>query len=88
MKIFTDGICKPNPAIFRHALDLLKQKPSEIVHIGDTFDADIQGALNLGMKAVWLSDKENPENYSLPLEKFKKFPSITQFYEWVKNELQ
>ena len=47
------GIRKPNPAIFLHALDALRVPPHEAVMVGDSLRADIVGALNLGMFAVW-----------------------------------
>jgi putative hydrolase of the HAD superfamily len=38
------GICKPNPAIFRHALIRLKIAPHQALYIGDTYVDDYQGA--------------------------------------------
>ncbi len=45
---------KPHPGIFRYALRKLKLKPSEVVFVGDTVDADIKGARQAGMKTVYI----------------------------------
>lgn len=46
------GYLKPHPAIFQRAMDHLNVAPDEIVFVGDSVEADIVGAQNLGIKAV------------------------------------
>ena len=48
------GVKKPEPAIFRHALDQLGIRPAESWFIGDDPRADIQGARNVGFKTIWV----------------------------------
>jgi HAD superfamily hydrolase (TIGR01509 family) len=48
----TEGVCKPDPEIFRRALAKVVMPPERAVHIGDHPIADVQGALNLGINAV------------------------------------
>jgi len=43
---------KPSPEIFNEALKKLGVKASETVFVGDTMDADIKGAKDIGMKAI------------------------------------
>lgn len=45
---------KPDPAIFRHALDLLGFGPEEAFHVGDSRTADFEGAQALGIEAFLL----------------------------------
>jgi len=45
---------KPNPEIFRCALEVLKLKPSETAFVGDTVDADVKGPQGIGMKTVYI----------------------------------
>jgi HAD superfamily hydrolase (TIGR01509 family) len=45
---------KPDHALFQRALQRLGVSASQAVMIGDTYHADIQPALELGMKAVWI----------------------------------
>jgi putative hydrolase of the HAD superfamily len=50
-------IRKPRPAIFLKALDALKTLPKETVFVGDSFDADVIGARNVGIHAIHLRRK-------------------------------
>ena len=58
------GVKKPNPKIFRHALDLAAAKVENSIMIGDNLEADIEGALNIGLQAIMF----NYRNEDLPLE--------------------
>ncbi|MHC4380124.1 MAG: HAD-IA family hydrolase [Planctomycetota bacterium] len=45
---------KPGRAIFERALFRAGVAAEETVHTGDHFERDVRGALNAGMRAVWL----------------------------------
>jgi HAD superfamily hydrolase (TIGR01549 family) len=47
------GIDKPDPRIFLHACAALDVGPSELLHVGDAWEADVQGALGVSASAVW-----------------------------------
>ncbi|CAN5696559.1 pyrimidine 5'-nucleotidase [soil metagenome] len=49
------GVAKPDPAIFQAALQRLEYTVSEVVMVGDSWRADILGATNLGIRAIWLN---------------------------------
>lgn len=51
------GVKKPNPVIFEYALDLAKAKKENSIMIGDCLEADVQGALNAGLDAIFFNDK-------------------------------
>ena len=54
---------KPHGIIFKEALSILECQPEEVLHVGDSQIADVLGARNAGMVAVWLnrrSDKLKP----------------------------
>jgi HAD superfamily hydrolase (TIGR01662 family) len=59
---FHHGKTKPHASIFRAVLDLLDATPQQAAMVGDTIEADIDGALAIGMRAV-LVDRhdEHPE---------------------------
>jgi 2-haloacid dehalogenase/putative hydrolase of the HAD superfamily len=57
---------KPNPIIFNKVLKLLKLKPNEIIHIGDSQKADVLGAKNLGMYAIYVNRKNRNLENSIP----------------------
>ena len=46
------GVKKPNKKIFEFALESVNAKASNCIMIGDNLEADIQGALNCGIKAI------------------------------------
>ena len=46
------GVKKPNPKVFLHAMRKAGSSPKESLMIGDNIEADIQGALATGMKAI------------------------------------
>lgn len=48
------GAEKPDPAIFRAALDALGVAPEEAVYVGDLYEVDVLGANAAGMPAVLL----------------------------------
>ncbi|WP_298495238.1 YjjG family noncanonical pyrimidine nucleotidase [uncultured Algibacter sp.] len=47
------GVKKPNPIIFNYALNLANTNASKSVMIGDSYEADILGAKNMGMDVVF-----------------------------------
>ena len=49
------GALKPDPRVFRHLLDACGVEREHIVHIGDDPEADIRGAQDAGVAAVWIN---------------------------------
>lgn len=49
------GLRKPDPGIFRFALDRLGVPPAAAVMIGDTPEADILGANHIGLYSIWVT---------------------------------
>jgi putative hydrolase of the HAD superfamily len=47
-----EGVAKPDPAIFRRALAVAGVAAGEAVHVGDTAEVDIAGALAAGVRAI------------------------------------
>ncbi len=46
------GVKKPNPLIFNHALKVANANVKKSVMVGDNYEADILGALNIGLDAI------------------------------------
>ncbi|MGL6267184.1 MAG: YjjG family noncanonical pyrimidine nucleotidase [Chitinophagaceae bacterium] len=55
------GIMKPHVAIFEYAMEKAGAKPHHCIMIGDTLDADIEGANNAGIDTVYFNPS-NPAN--------------------------
>ena len=49
------GFEKPDPRIFRVALEALDARPEDAVFVGDSMPRDMEGARRLGMAHVWLA---------------------------------
>jgi putative hydrolase of the HAD superfamily len=54
------GSEKPDPAIFKLALSRTGKLPSECLHIGDSFEHDVVGAVNSGIQPILLDRRGNP----------------------------
>ncbi|MFV8360107.1 YjjG family noncanonical pyrimidine nucleotidase [Flavobacterium sp. LS1P3] len=52
------GVKKPNPIIFDYALDLAKAKKENSIMIGDSLDADVLGALDAGLDAIFFNESK------------------------------
>lgn len=58
------GVKKPNPKIFNFALDIAKAKSSESIMIGDSLEADIEGAHKIGMDTIHFDYKDSDINHN------------------------
>ncbi|MHA1993384.1 MAG: HAD family hydrolase [Candidatus Hodarchaeales archaeon] len=54
------GYKKPSPKMFHHINDTFPEsKQSDILHIGDDLLADIEGALEYGIKTLWIENSRS-----------------------------
>jgi putative hydrolase of the HAD superfamily len=53
------GVSKPDPAIFRMALEQVGCAASEAMYVGDSFEKDIVGAHATGLRTAWLVGAAN-----------------------------
>lgn len=51
-----EGIKKPDPQIFKRALEQLNVSPNESIFVGDHPKNDVNAAQNVGMKGIWKKD--------------------------------
>jgi len=68
--IFTSdkvGYKKPHPQIFIKALSVTRALPGSSLMIGDSFEADILGALNQGMHAIHFNSHGEEEHDKCPI---------------------
>ncbi|QOG03715.1 YjjG family noncanonical pyrimidine nucleotidase [Flavobacterium sp. MDT1-60] len=58
------GVKKPNSIIFDYAVNSAKASKETSIMIGDCLDADVNGALNAGLDAIFFNEKkiEAPDN--------------------------
>ena len=71
------GVKKPNPLIFEKALRDANCEPSRAVMIGDSYEADILGALQVGMHAIHFAVAgETPHNDCVMIDDLERLLEI------------
>jgi putative hydrolase of the HAD superfamily len=73
---YEHGYVKPHPSIFMTTLEKLGVNPNQSLHVGDDPIADIQGARNIGMKTVFVNNKEVKTNADIEV---KRITELTTF---------
>lgn len=58
------GIEKPDPRIFEWTAKSLDVATTDLVHVGDAWVADIEGALGVGARAIWVT--ADPSSRAVP----------------------
>ena len=61
------GFKKPNPKIFKKALKKNNLDPSNCLMIGDTFEADILGAIKINMKTIHFNSNNEKKHKLCPI---------------------
>jgi len=51
-----EGLKKPDPQIFKRALEQLEVSPKQSIFVGDHPENDVKAAQNVGMKGIWKED--------------------------------
>jgi putative hydrolase of the HAD superfamily len=49
------GIAKPDPALYRLALDRLDLPAAAVLHVGDSWERDVVAAHVAGLQTAWLA---------------------------------
>ncbi|MBU1373130.1 MAG: YjjG family noncanonical pyrimidine nucleotidase [Bacteroidetes bacterium] len=72
------GINKPDKAIFQYAIDKAKASTQQSLMIGDSIEADVRGALNFGMDAIYFNPNfaEIPEDVSWHINHLEELTRI------------
>ncbi len=73
------GVSKPNPEIFRIALNGTGVEPGEAVHVGDLYEADVKGARNAGVTPLLLDRDGNYGEVDCP-----KISGLAEVYEFLE----
>ena len=73
------AVRKPNPHIFGLACGALGSPPENTLMVGDNLAADVRGALEYGMQAVYLGAEAGPGHETLP--------NVEVFGAWLKTHI-
>jgi FMN phosphatase YigB (HAD superfamily) len=67
------GVAKPDPRIFRVALDRAGVDPSDAVMVGNSWSSDVVGARASDIRPVWFNRFRIPRPEPAPVDEFRSF---------------
>jgi putative hydrolase of the HAD superfamily len=73
------GVKKPNPKVFEHAIQVANARIENSIMIGDSIEADIEGALQIGMQAIHC----NFEGEEIEATCFKSITSLLEIKQYL-----
>lgn len=62
------GVEKPQKGFFQYCLHTLELAPQEVLILGDSLTADMQGGLNCGLHTCWYNPHRKPVPDDMPLD--------------------
>jgi len=62
------GVEKPNPRLFQIAVEKAECSKQQLVHVGDSLQDDVMGAINVGIKCVWLNRERVKNNLDFKID--------------------
>jgi len=62
------GVEKPNPRLFQIAVEKAGCAKQQFLHVGDSLQDDVMGAINVGIKRVWLNRKRVKNNLDFKID--------------------
>ncbi|MDD8012988.1 MAG: HAD-IA family hydrolase, partial [Acidobacteriota bacterium] len=75
------GIAKPDPCIFRPALEKLGVKAGDVLYAGDSVTSDMAAARNAGIDFCWLNPGDAPVPAGFAplfiIRSIKEFPDLS-----------
>lgn len=71
------GVKKPNPLIFKHALELAKVPAANCLMIGDSLEADVIGAKEMGIQPIHFIAHGEPHHDHAPI--ITELSTLTQW---------
>ena len=73
------GIAKPDRGIFDLTWEKLGCQPTEVIHIGDSVENDVQGAINAGVTPIWYNPDEEHNTLGVnEVRALSELPSMLQ----------
>ncbi|GAB4355682.1 MAG: hypothetical protein Kow0099_39500 [Candidatus Abyssubacteria bacterium] len=73
------GWKKPSPRIFHLALERAAVEPSRVIHVGDTYQTDVLGAANAGIRGIMLDRRsQSHSNHETIKSLLELVPLLTE----------
>lgn len=73
-----EGYSKPHAQLFRRALELANAAPEQVLHVGDKLREDVEGAAQVGIRAVLLDRTGTTEGYE---PRIRSLPELLSFLD-------
>ncbi|MFS0556156.1 HAD family hydrolase [Brevibacillus sp. 179-C9.3 HS] len=71
------GHHKPDPRIYEHVREKLGVESNQVLFVGDTWDADVAGAIDAGFSAVWINPRgKKPTSWHQPLAVIERLDQL------------
>lgn len=80
------GKNKPSPDIFHHSMQRANTNASESAMIGDDYEVDVLGALNVGMKGI-LFDPDKTHNHQQDDHRIHSLNELPDLLPWVMRTI-
>lgn len=81
------GVAKPDRRIFEHALRVLDEEAEATLFVGDSWEADVVGAIGAGMDAIWLNTlQKQPKTEHRPLAIIDRFDELLPTIQRLQGE--
>jgi putative hydrolase of the HAD superfamily len=78
----TEGVRKPDPEIFRRALDRIHAPASATLFVGDDLENDVRAPIATGLHAVWLNRQGSGEDGRFPeILSLSEVPRVVRLLE-------
>lgn len=77
------GYRKPHPEIYRHVLNKLEVCPDAALFVGDKHNADVEGPMRIGMRAVelWRNERGEPDTASISHRRIETLCELLELSE-------
>lgn len=78
------GVKKPSRAFFQYIFSELAMGATDAVMVGDSYASDVEGALAMGMRAVWFNpntDEERTGELVRTVHSLRDLPSLLESWE-------
>ena len=71
-----EGYSKPHPRLYQRALEIAGAEPGDVLHVGDKLREDIEGAAQVGIRAVLIDRAGTTEEYEPRITRLSELPAL------------
>lgn len=73
------GAEKPSGKVFHRAMERAHCSPSAALHVGNSLSADVEGARQSGLEAIWINRDDQPVPAGIPsIRTLRELPSLVE----------